>query len=56
MKLYKFKNVKYSVLMDLILMDKDGNCTLENVSYKGLIYHAHISDLEEVKKGGTNDF
>lgn len=34
-------------------MDKDGNCVLENTQYKGLFYHAHIDDLEEVEKGGN---
>lgn len=37
--------------MELMSIDDDGNCMLENATYKGLFYHANIKDLEEVKKG-----
>ena len=47
-KIYKFKNIKNSVKMKMI--SSDGfNCMLENIDYKGLIYHTTIDKLEEVK-------
>lgn len=49
MKKYKFKDVKHSVTMILRDIDNAGNCTLEHEYYHGLMYHSHISKLEEVK-------
>ena len=47
-KIYKFKNVKHSVLMILIDV-RGGNYILENKDYKGLIYIAAPEEVEEVK-------
>ena len=35
---YMYKNVKYSVKMKLISKNEDGSWTLENDTYKGLLY------------------
>ncbi len=52
-KKYKFKNVKYSVVMRVIkITDEfpDGTILLENAEYKGLYYTVKSMDeLEEVK-------
>ena len=47
-KYYKFKDIKNSVKMKMISCDGT-NCMLENIDYKGLIYHTTIDRLEEVK-------
>lgn len=51
---YKFKNVKHSVIMVFVMMNKDGEWILENKDYKGLLYTAKPEDLEEVKDESTN--
>ena len=51
MKQYKFKNVKYSVIMNLLSIDEEDNCYLENAQYKGLLYKAKLSEIEEIEKG-----
>ena len=48
-KIYKFKKVKHSVLMKLVKVNQDGMYVLENKDYKGLIYIADPSEVEEVK-------
>lgn len=48
-KIYKFKNVKHSVIMKLIKINEDGIYMLENKDYKGLVYFASPEELEEVK-------
>ena len=50
-KYYKFKDVKFSVIMRLISIDEDGNCELEHWNYKGLFYKANIKDLIEYDNG-----
>ena len=50
MKQYKFKNIKHSVIMNLISKDENGNCVLENAQYKGLIHKAKWEELEEIEK------
>lgn len=45
-QLYKFKNVKHSVIMKFIKFEDDGTMLLENVDYKGLFYHAKVEDVE----------
>ena len=48
-KIYKFKNVKHSVLMRIIEINTNG-IYLENITYKGLCYKVKSLDqLEEVK-------
>lgn len=49
MKKMKFKNVKHSVIMNLISCDEKGNCVLEHSQYKGLFYEAKVDELEEVE-------
>lgn len=45
---YKFKNVKHSVIMVFVMMNKDGEWILENKDYKGLLYTTKPEDLEVV--------
>ena len=47
-KIYKFKHLKNSVKMRMISTDGT-NCMLENIDYKGIMYHTTIDKLEEVK-------
>ena len=47
-KLYRFNNVKHSVVMRLIEI-KNGKYYLENKDYKGLIYIASPEELEEIE-------
>lgn len=50
-KIYKFKNVKHSVLMRFLKESGTGRCKkwiMENKDYKGLIYFVKPDEVEEV--------
>lgn len=47
-KKYKFKNVKYSVIMVFVKELEDGRWLLEHQEYKRLTYKAKPEELEEV--------
>ena len=49
-KLYRFVNVKHSVIMRLIEI-KNGKYYLKNRDYKGLIYIAKPEEVEELNNG-----
>lgn len=48
MKLYKFKNNKYSVVMKLIKIENDGTYILQHSVYP-IIYKVKKEDLEEYR-------
>ena len=51
MKIYKFKNVKHSVLMRFLNESGTGRCkkwVMENKDYKGLLYFVKPDEVEEV--------
>ena len=51
-KLYRFKNVKHSVVMRIIKYTDqfpDGDIWLENKDYKGLLYKAKFDEIEEIE-------
>lgn len=49
---YKFRNQKYSVIMNLVSKNEDGSWKLEHESYKGLFYNVKNpkEELEIVKE------
>ena len=48
MKQYKFKNVKYSVIMNLESINEEGLYLLSNRDYPTIKYKAKLEELEEV--------
>ena len=49
-KFYKYKNVKHSVILRFIRVERDtGRYFFENKYYKGLYYTAEPEEVEEVK-------
>ena len=50
MKQYKFKNVKYSVIMNLEGINEEGLYLLSNRDYPTIKYKAKPEELEEVSK------
>ena len=49
---YRFRNTKHSVTMNLVSKNEDGSWTLENETYKGLLYNVKNpqEDLEAIKE------
>lgn len=50
-RLFRFKNVKHSVVMRIVKMSDTSTgdeVVLENKDYKGLFYKAKFSEIEEI--------
>lgn len=51
-KLYRFKNVKHSVIMRIVNLSDTSTgdeVVLENKDYKGLLYKAKFDEIEEIE-------
>ena len=49
-QLYKFKNIKHSVIMKFIKFEDDGTMLLQDVDNKVVFYYAKLEDVELCSK------